>query len=142
MSDSDYIFPDELAADEGVNEVFEEEAIYIFAEPHKVNPVDNALKRLETAMSELDGVINKFPEEEREQVREACEDAVLIYGKSQRDAERLITAVSSTDHLTGELLDGVMYIRCRLNGLERALQDNPAVTDACVQQVLADLPPV
>jgi hypothetical protein len=139
MSDSDYIFTDELDG-EGVNEVFEEEAIYIQTEPHRVNPVDNALKRLEMAMSELDGVINKFPEEARERIREACEDAVIIYGKSQRDAERLIKAVSSTGHLTGELLDGVMYTRCRLNGLERALQSNPVVTDACVQQVLADLP--
>jgi hypothetical protein len=85
-----------------------------------VNPqINEGVSLLNKLLEEIIVVIERFPLEKQELVREACDKAINVYTRDQQSARYLIENVSPSSDLTGDLLDAIMFTCSHLNWLDK-----------------------
>jgi hypothetical protein len=87
--------------------------------------IDTAIIRLNNAFDILENLLMPFEEEQRNQLSNAFEDALSVYATNQTLAFNIISKACSERTLQNELLDTVMLVRSRMNGVELAIRNDP-----------------
>jgi hypothetical protein len=102
--------------------------------------IDAAVARLQEALDELSLLLSQVDVNTRIKLRNAFDQALDVYGENQTTAKNIIvTACPESKELQGELLDIVMFVRSRMNGVELELKNDPELVSFYVQQVLNGL---
>ena len=99
--------------------------------------IDAAVSRLQDALNELSLVLSQVDVDTRIKLRNAFDQALEVYSENQTTAKNIIVAACpESKTLQGELLDIVMFVRSRMNGIDQELKNDPELASFYVQKVL------
>jgi hypothetical protein len=102
--------------------------------------IDTAVARLQEALYELSLLLSQVDVNTRIKLRNAFDQALDVYGENQTTAKNIIVAACpESKELQGELLDIVMFVRSRMNGVELELENDPELASFYFHQILNGL---